>query len=218
MLFVHEVHAVIGEHELQFEDAVRDEYLGALGDRDDMRLLWYLNSTHGAGEAYKVVTLTAVRDGDAWERLEERRRTGDLRDWATRVDAMRYGSIGTLLVAEPWSPMGEPDLGAVPTTVGDAALVVLREDALTGVDPDAAAPPLGADPDAVLTCLAAFAPAFGPAGERRVVYRVGDVERWTAAWDRDEGWADWPGSLTGSVGAVVGSSRLLRTVTWLPLP
>ena len=58
MLFVHDVHAVMGERELEFEDALRDAYAATVAD-DDTRLLWYFNSTHGAGEAYKVVTITA---------------------------------------------------------------------------------------------------------------------------------------------------------------
>ena len=90
MLFVHDVHAVMGERELEFEDSVRGEYAPLVATDDDSRLLWYLNSTHGAGEAYKVVTLTAVRDGAAWERLVERLRRGDLSAWNSRAEAMRY--------------------------------------------------------------------------------------------------------------------------------
>ena len=43
MLFVHDVHAVMGERELDFEDSVRAEYAPAVGADDDSRLLWYLN-------------------------------------------------------------------------------------------------------------------------------------------------------------------------------
>src|SRR5688572_24101605 len=104
----------MGERELEFEDALRDAYAATVAD-DDTRLLWYFNSTHGAGEAYKVVTITALRDGAAWERLVGRLRGGDLSEWSGRAEAMRYGLTSTLLVAAPWSPIADLDLDSVPT-------------------------------------------------------------------------------------------------------
>ena len=132
MLFVHDVHAVMGERELEFEDSVRGEYAPLVATDDDSRLLWYLNSTHGAGEAYKVVTLTAVRDGAAWERLVERLRRGDLSAWNSRAEAMRYGLQSTLLVALPSSPLVDVELATVPTEPQNHGLAVYREDTLDG--------------------------------------------------------------------------------------
>ena len=51
---------------------------GALAKTDDARLLWYCVQAHGTGPAYKVVTITAVRDGVAWETLARRVQSGDL--------------------------------------------------------------------------------------------------------------------------------------------
>lgn len=69
MLFIHEVHRVMGAHEDEFEACFRDQWMAALGETDDARLLYFMRLTHGTGRAYNFVTLTAVRDGgrgDAW--------------------------------------------------------------------------------------------------------------------------------------------------------
>jgi hypothetical protein len=218
VLFVHDVHAVMGERELDFEDSVRSEYAAAVAD-GDTRLLWYLNSTHGAGEAYKVVTITAVRDGGAWERLVERLRRGDLSAWAGRAEAMRYGLTRALLAALPSAALAAHDLDAVPAEPQDHALSVFREDTLEGpgldevLDVDATP---GAD--AVLTPVGAFRPAVDPAPRRQVLYRVAEPDRWTPAFGLDAGWDDWPGSLTPALPPdVSGSSRILRTSSWSPL-
>ena len=42
------------------------------------RLLYFMHLTHGSGRAYTVVTVTAVRDGAAYERLAARIQDGDL--------------------------------------------------------------------------------------------------------------------------------------------
>ena len=95
MLFLHDVHAAIGEHEIELDEAVRDVYAPTIAD-DDARLAWYLYSTHGAGEAYIVNVITALRDGAAWERLARRLRYGDLAEWLLQVDTLTYWSQSTL--------------------------------------------------------------------------------------------------------------------------
>jgi hypothetical protein len=219
VLFVHDVHAVMGERELEFEDSVRGEYASAVATDDDTRLLWYLNSTHGAGEAYKVVTITAVRDGAAWERLVERLRRGDLSAWNSRAEAMRYGLQSSLLAALPSSPLGDVDLASIPTASQDHVLAVYREDTLDGPgldEPLNGSTETGAD--AVLTAVATFGPALDSGSRRIVLYRVAEPDRWTPAFEVDAGWNDWPGSLTPTLPpAVSGSSRILRTSSWSPL-
>jgi hypothetical protein len=223
VLFVHDVHAVMGERELEFEDSVRTEYAPAVAADDDTRLLWYLNSTHGAGEAYKVVTITAIRDGAAWERHVERLRRGALSAWSGRADAMRYGLVSTLLVGSASSPLAELDLASVATEPQEHPLAVYREDTLAGAGLDAvldaADPSLGDTDDAVLTPVGTFRPAVDPSPRRVVLYRVAEPDRWTPVFGLDAGWDDWPGSLTPTLPpAVSGSSRMLRTSSWSPLP
>jgi hypothetical protein len=219
VLFIHDVHALIGEREFDFEDAVRDGYVSAVAD-DDTRFLFYGSSTHGSGDAYFIVTVTAVRDGAAWDRLVQRLRYGDLADWATKVEGMRYGSTSTLLAATDWSPL-TLDLAAIPAEPSEQPVTLLREDTLEGAGVDAAlsSPSLQAGDDDVLTCIAGFRRALAPGGMVRVLYRVAAADRFTPVFGADTGWRDWPGSLTPTLpDDVQRSSRFLRTPPWGVLP
>jgi len=115
MLFLHEVHQVRGAAEDEFEAAYRDQWMPDLAGGNDGRLLWYCHHAHGSGPAYHVVTITALSDGAAWERLEERVRCGTLREWARRTDELRHDVTAKVLVPVKWSPLQEVDFGAVPT-------------------------------------------------------------------------------------------------------
>src|ERR1700753_950603 len=90
MLFMHEVHKVRGRAEDEFEAAFRDGWMATLGAGDEARLLWDANQAHGSGPAYTVVTVTAVRDGAAWERLGLRIQTGALRQWMRALDELPH--------------------------------------------------------------------------------------------------------------------------------
>jgi hypothetical protein len=127
-LFVHETHHVVGRAEDEFEAAYREEWLPALGTDADARLLWYCHHAHGSGPAYNVVTVTAVRDGAAWERLSRRVADGDLAKWAARVDGLRHGSSAKVLVPVAWSRLQEVDLDGVPTEPQSHELSIYMED------------------------------------------------------------------------------------------
>jgi hypothetical protein len=131
MLFVHELHEVKGAHEDDFEAAFRDAggWMQTLAQTsDDARLLWYLNQAHGSGPSYRVVTITAVRDGAAWQRLSERVVAGDLSGWAAHVDTLRHDVTAKVLVPVPWSPLQDLDLATVPTTAATHDLGLFMED------------------------------------------------------------------------------------------
>jgi hypothetical protein len=128
MLFVHEVHRVVGAREEEFEAAYRDGWMPVLGKGDDARLLYFMHHAHGSGRAYVAVTITAVRDGAAYERLVERVQTGDLREWAAEIDRSRHEVAGKLLVQVPWSPWADLDLASVPTDALDHPLTLFMED------------------------------------------------------------------------------------------
>jgi hypothetical protein len=66
VLFMHEVHQVRGRAEDDFEAAFRDGWMPVLAADDDARLLWHADHAQGSGPAYTVVTITAIRDGAAW--------------------------------------------------------------------------------------------------------------------------------------------------------
>ena len=222
MLFVHDIHVVMGEHEFTYEDVMREEYVPAVAD-DDTRVLWFLHSTHGSGDAYRIVTITAVRDGATWDRFVERQRYGDLSEVSTRLAALRYTLSSSLLVSTDWSPLREPDLSSVPEQPSEHPVSLYREDTLTGPGVMSAlesAASQASVPHEILSVAAAFRPAWGGDRQARVLYRIAaDTDRWTAAFGSDTGWHDWPGSLTPTVPAGVhGSGRMLRTTSWSPLP
>ncbi len=119
MLFAHELHEVRGEREEEFEACVRERWLPGLARDPDARLLYFLKHAHGSGASYRVVTISALRDAAAWGRTAERVASGDLRDVACALDALRHDVTAKLLVPLPWSPLREVDLASVPSS-GDA--------------------------------------------------------------------------------------------------
>jgi hypothetical protein len=129
-LFLHELHEVKGAAEDEFEAAFRDPggWMALLSGGDEARLLWYANQAHGSGPSYQVVTITAISDGTAWERLARRVQSGDLQDWMARLDALRHDVAGKLLLPVHWSPLKDVDLGTVPTRPQDHELTMFMED------------------------------------------------------------------------------------------
>ncbi len=115
MLFLHETHAVKGKREEEFEDAFRNGWMPTLAKGDDARLLYFAHQAHGTGLSYRVVTITAIADGAAWERLAVRIQQGDLQDWMHDLDELRHDVDGKLLLPVHWSPLQTVDLAAVPT-------------------------------------------------------------------------------------------------------
>jgi hypothetical protein len=113
-LFLHQTHRVRGAHEDELEAHFRDRWMPALAETDDARLLWYTHQAHGTGPAYRVCTITAVRDGAAYERLNDRVARGDLRSWARALDGLQHDSVGKLLQPLEWSPVHDLDLATVP--------------------------------------------------------------------------------------------------------
>jgi hypothetical protein len=117
-LYVHETHRVRGALEERFEAHFRDRWMGALAQDDDARLVWYMQQAHGSGPAYRVCTVTAVRDAAAYGRLVDRVATGDLRSWARDLDGLQHDSVGKVLLPLDWSPLAALDVASVPTDPG----------------------------------------------------------------------------------------------------
>ena len=128
MLFVHEVHQVVGTKEDEFEAAYRDGWMPLLAKDDDARLLWYANHAHGSGVSYNVVTITAVRDGAAWERLARRLQQGDLQAWVRETDTYRHDVTGKVMLPVYWSRIQEVDFDEVPTDGAEHELSLFMED------------------------------------------------------------------------------------------
>jgi len=130
MLFLHEVHKVVGKKTDEFEAAFRTGLMPALAKGDDARLLWYCNHAMGSGVSYNVATITAVKDGAAWERLALRFQKGDLQGWVRDVDTLRHDATGKLLLPLQWSPLQEVDFGAIPADGREHALSMYMEDTM----------------------------------------------------------------------------------------
>jgi len=119
VLFVHELHEVVGSREDEFEAALRDGWRPAVARDGDAALLYFLHHAHGTGPSYRVVTITAVRNGAAWQRLIERVDGGDLAELAARIDGLRHDVRAKVLVPLPWSPLQSV---ALPPPAAPAAL------------------------------------------------------------------------------------------------
>jgi hypothetical protein len=231
MLFVHEVHKVRGRAEDDFEAAFREGWMPLLAAGDDARLLWFANHAHGSGPSYTVVTVTAVRDGAAWERLALRIQKGDLRQWMRELDELRYDVDSKLLVPLPWSPLQDVPLDQVPADGHEHELTLYMEDTMWPYEGKFAeyidrcgevyAKSLDR-PGAMLTIEAAFQPALGSHVRREVALmqrinqpdallrllrtEIPPQQRAPGTWMHDalslrDQW----------------TSRLLRTSSWSPL-
>jgi hypothetical protein len=127
MLLFHETHRVRGAHEDEFEAAYRDGWLPELAKGDDGRMLFFGHLSHGSGRAYVVTTITAVRDGAAWERLAKRVQDGDLRSWASDTDQLRHQVHGKVMLTVPWAPP-VMEFDAIPTEPQSHELTLYMED------------------------------------------------------------------------------------------
>jgi uncharacterized ParB-like nuclease family protein len=128
MLYLHETHRLAGERADEFEATWRLGYTPELAAGDDARLLWFMHHAHGTGPSYSVVTITAVRDGAAWERLARRLEDGDLRVWGRAMDEMRHDVTSKLLAPVSWSALQEVDLDTIPVDDSERGQALYMED------------------------------------------------------------------------------------------
>jgi hypothetical protein len=122
MFFVHEIHALDPDTADTFEASLREAWLPALAGDGDTRLVWSARSMPLAISYPEIVTLTAVTDGGALERLGERVRRGDLADHAVELE--RYRRSHTVRVLAPLEEFN-------PYTVDLDELALVRKDAPT---------------------------------------------------------------------------------------
>ena len=128
MLFLHETHKVKGTCEDAFEAKIRDGWMQKLAEGDDARLLWFAHHAHGSGMSYQVVTVTAITDGAAWERLALRTQNGDLQKFMLELDELRHDVTGKILMPVYWSPLQSVDFSSVPTDGREHELTMFMED------------------------------------------------------------------------------------------
>ncbi len=113
MLFIHEVHAVTAGRGESLETLLREQWAPAVARDDGARLVWCARSMPGAISFPEVITLTAVIDGAALERMAARRRIGDLRKEMTALTDYRVGVTSRILAPLAFNPL-EIELDAIP--------------------------------------------------------------------------------------------------------
>jgi hypothetical protein len=232
VLFVHEVHRVMGLKQDEFEAAYRDEFLGAVAADPGARLLWYWNHAHGSSISFNVVTLTGVADWEAWGRLARRVQDGDLAPWARRLDQMRYGCEGAIFAPAPWSPLQEVDLAAVPADpTAKHALTMYIEDTVRlegvsvkeGVEAAGKAHPLreGTADGGLSRLTGAFQPVPGGGRRRELVMLQQVLDLDLLAQYYLDGSPPPSPAWSGAHGSVpfadTWSTRVLRAAEWSPL-
>lgn len=231
MLFLHEVHKVVGAKADDFETAYRTGWMPMLARGTEARLLWYANHAMGSGASYTVVTITAIADGAAWERLALRIQRGDLQGWMRDLDSLRHDVTGKLLLPLPWSPMQAVEVAAVPTDAREHAPTLYMEDTMwpyEGKYPEyvEAAGRVYArsveHAEPFIRIEAGFQPAFATHVRREVMLmqRILDQGRLLALLTHDiPAGQRGPGTWMHDALALRDQweSRLLRTASWSPL-
>ena len=188
MLFIEETHAAIGARIDDLEALYRDGWMPELARAGLGRLVWYCQPAHGAGLSYRVVTVTAVADGAAWEQLSAEVRGGRLAGWRREADRCRHRVDGRILAPLGCSP--PLDLVGIPTEPAESAPVLYMQDtmwprrgmadryeeALATLLPAPARPPRSQ-----LSVEGAYRTAPGGGTHRQVVLmqRIRDVDRLT---------------------------------------
>jgi hypothetical protein len=105
MFYVHEIHALNTARADSFEATIRDQWVPALATEPGMRLVWCVRSMPGTASYPELITMTAVEDGAALERLGERSRRGDLRELSSELGRQREGLTTRVLASlEEFNP------------------------------------------------------------------------------------------------------------------
>jgi hypothetical protein len=224
VIIVQDIHQVIGERELDFEDAHRDVFVTEVAASGG-RVLWFGWLPHGGGEGYEAVSITAFADLPTWDTWSERLRYGDLAEWATGVDAMRYTLVTSLHTVADWSWLSSLSLESVPATVEDGhSPVLFRLDSIetsSGIASTVSAlhSASTAASTELLEPVACWSSLFGDVAGQSVhmLYRVGSRERLADALDDQDAQHVWLGSIVAAAGLTALRTRLLRTVRWSPL-
>jgi hypothetical protein len=114
MIYLHEVHDVLGGKMEEFGDAVRTRWRPVLEEGGNARLLWYWELAHGTGPSYQAVSIAAVRDWATWGALVADRRA---REWRHDACRLRRDVTAKLLLPVAWSPLVAPALDTAPADV-----------------------------------------------------------------------------------------------------
>jgi len=131
VLYLHETHRVAGGRAEEFEAAWR-HHSKAVSATEDIRLLWFMHHAVGTGPSYTVVTVTALADGNSWERLARAYESGGAPgEWAREVDGMRHGHVAKILAPVSWSALQEIVLATVDSEGPEREQALYMEDTVS---------------------------------------------------------------------------------------
>ena len=123
MIFLHEIHEIIGGRTPDFEAALQSQWRPLIEADGRARLLWFWHLTHGTGPSYQAVSITAVRDWAAWSEIVAAMRGKAWRPWWDVCWTLRREVVSKLLQPTPWSPLQSVDLSAAASSApGESAL------------------------------------------------------------------------------------------------
>ena len=228
MIYVHEVHEVLGGKMEEFGDAMRTQWQPLLEDGGAARLLWFWELAHGTGPSYQAVSLAAVRDWASWGALVARAAAdGRWKEWARRAGTLRREVTAKILLPAPWSPLGEVDLGAAPSErrAGPPALYLhdtgwpfpgKLDEYVAALGSVFYPQTLGTKMISVVACFT-VAPGTGRHHEALILQRIEDWERFSALITRGEQGAQRGGWMEeGLRYRDRWESKLLRCAPWSP--
>jgi hypothetical protein len=219
MLIVQDIHQVIGRRELDFESLYRANIEPSLKSDSGMSLPFFAWCPHGSGEGYEAVTLTALADGEALDRYQERIRFGDLGEIWTQSESMRYSlhsSVHLLQDGEAgWQERVSPQGSDTPLY----RLDVLELSApARSVAAELNKMVAQADDSQVLSPLCWWSPFFGDAHERSVAVlsRVTSDAALKTVFSPEHAAQPWGRAAEDIISHVVTRSRrrLLRSPAW----
>jgi len=114
MFYVHEIHELDAGEAESFETMIREQWVPVLAADPGARLVWCVRSMPGTASYPELITMTAVEDGAALERLGSRYRNGDLRELLSELGRHRKGVATRVFAAlEEFNPYSV-ELGEVP--------------------------------------------------------------------------------------------------------
>jgi hypothetical protein len=220
MLIVQDIHQVIGRRELDFEGLYRETIEPALQTDGGMSLPFFAWCPHGSGEGYEAVTLTALADGEALDRYQERIRFGDLGEICTQSEAMRYSLHSSVHVLQDAAAGWEERV----SSQAGIATALYRLDVL---ELSAPARSVAAelnnmvghhDDSHVLSPLCWWSPLFGDGSDRSVAVlcRVTSDDALKSAFSPERAAQSWGRAAEDVIGNVVNRvhRRLLRSPGW----
>ncbi len=116
MLFLHEIHDIVGGKKEDFSEALRTQWKPLI-ERDDLaRVLWFFHHAVATSVSYQAVSITAVKDWQAFGTIMDRILTDpDWKVWDRAVSKLRKDVTGKVLIPNPLSPLWDVDFSKVGT-------------------------------------------------------------------------------------------------------